>query len=109
MASALRVNIKMTVNILGTEYKINIIERPDEDLFYAHADGRTNFDEKVITVWDNKKETERTIIHELIHAYLYESGLTIKTFDEDTVEYLTTMFINLEKITGDINESNSDS
>ena len=46
----------------------------------------------------------RTIIHELIHAYLYESGLTIKTFDEDTVEYLTTMFINLEKITGDINE-----
>lgn len=85
------------VNVFGTEYKVNILEHPDEELFYAHADGRTDYDEKVITVW-NTKDMERTFTHELIHAHLYESGLTAKAFDEDTVEYLTTMFERIRKI-----------
>ena len=85
-------------NVFGEEYKIEIAEHPDEDLFYSHADGRTNFDEKKIVVWDNKKETERVLVHELVHAHLYESGATIKAFDEDIVEYLTTMFMRIKKI-----------
>lgn len=88
-------------NVFGEEYKIEIVEHPDEEMFYSHTDGRTNFDEKIITVWDNKKETERTFVHELIHAHLYESGLTAKTFDEDIVEYLTTMFMRIKKIMGE--------
>lgn len=37
-------------DVFGTEYKIDIVEHPDDDLFYAHAEGRTNFDEKTIAV-----------------------------------------------------------
>lgn len=85
-------------NVFGTEYKINMVEHPDEDLFYSHADGRVNYEDKIITVWDGRKDSKRTLIHELIHAHLYESGMTSKAFDEDAVDYITTMFQRIEEI-----------
>lgn len=71
------------VSILGTEYEI-IIDAPDE-MLPENADGGMDHSIKRITV--AKFETDRNTIkdidsyrkkvlrHEIIHAFLYESGL----------------------------------
>lgn len=79
----------MNVNILGTEYEINILtikEHPQFDIGFM--DGNCDVKNKKIYVrhWseDEKEEdgdwplqelVNKNIRHELIHAFMYESGL----------------------------------
>ena len=78
-----------TINILGTGYKVrlSVPYRKDPDL--EGKFGYTSFSGKLIVVadvrtipgWESASEDEAldmflsTIRHEIIHAYLYESGL----------------------------------
>lgn len=73
------------VHILGTEYKILIVE--DEDYRYdKEADGwcDTSTKELLIFNFTQDKESLRDLVayqkkvirHEIIHAFLYESGLS---------------------------------
>ena len=75
--------MKKTVNILGTEYEV-IMDAPDE-MFPEDADGAMDHSVKRIVV--AKFESNRNSIkdldvyrkkvlrHEVIHAFLFESGL----------------------------------
>lgn len=85
------------VNILGTEYKIVLKELKDSDV-----DGFTDYTEKAIVMRsDNYNEVgnfewlqKKQLRHELIHAFMAESGLQanwehIQKFghDETTVDW----------------------
>lgn len=76
------------VHILGTEYKILIVE--DEDYHYdTEADGwcDTSTKELLIFNFTQDKESLRDLVayqkkvirHEIIHAFLYESGLSVNS------------------------------
>ena len=72
-----------TVNILGTDYEIKFV--PEEELDEIGADAATDWSAKLIRIkvfvpskYDMKdlEMFQRKLIrHEIIHAFLYESGL----------------------------------
>lgn len=79
-----------TVKILGTAYKVRLCVPYDKDPDLKGKFGYTSFPEKLIVVadictipgWEEASDNEildtflTTIRHEIIHAYLAESGLS---------------------------------
>lgn len=73
-----------TVNVLGTDYSIKFV--PEEELEEIGADGATDFSVKLIRVGifvpnkcslaDLEAYQRKVLRHELIHAFLHESGLS---------------------------------
>lgn len=73
----------MIVNILGTEWSINEMTE-EQDSYLARCDGYADKTSKkiVIKAKDDSNELEdfgvyqkKVMRHEIIHAFLYESGL----------------------------------
>ena len=72
------------VTILGTPYKILVIEE-DDYRYDREADGWCDFSVKEILIFNFKQDREsvkdllayqkKVIRHEIVHAFLYESGL----------------------------------
>lgn len=72
-----------TVNILGTEYKI-IFDVPDEEM-PEDADGCMDqsiqtikiaeFESDRNTIQDMNSYRKKVLRHEIVHAFLYESGM----------------------------------
>lgn len=88
----------MTVNILGTEYAITKKEYKDDEAFERrHIDGYCNSYTKQIVIcdmstykgWEHEdQETvdaceKQTLKHEIVHAFLGESGLNGSEFAFD--------------------------
>lgn len=83
------------VNILGTNYTIKFVPKANDKELKV-CDGYTDFYTKVIVVNNQedwiKEEPHRShdvyinkvIRHEIIHAFLYESGLAHNTNDYDS-------------------------
>lgn len=75
----------MKVNVLGTEYTIIKNAKESEYPILKNADGYCDFSVKKIVIsemekdedsWESLEAYENKVIrHELVHAYLYESGL----------------------------------
>lgn len=101
--------MKNKIDILGTEYKIEYRSfKKDKKL--DEADGYTDFFFKLIVIEDDfenrnmisdkiKKYQEKILRHEVIHAFLYESGLdcnsnkTISWADnEEMVDWIAIQF-----------------
>lgn len=73
----------MKVNILGTEYKIQC-KKVSEYPRLENNEAITNLNTKTIIVSQRErpKDYENKIIrHEIIHAFLYESGLSCNSND----------------------------
>ena len=99
-----------TVNVLGTEYTIEI-RTAEEDAFIKECDGYTDKTTKTIVVTalpsDNELDDfasyqKKVIRHEIIHAFLFESGLhecwTHKDgHDETYVDWVAVQFPKLLK------------
>lgn len=74
--------MKQSTNILGTEYKIilepSLNERGGETDFYTKVIKISEFeDTPELDLTEDKKELQKHILrHELIHAFLFESGLS---------------------------------
>ena len=76
-----------TVNVLGTEYKIKISNKDDPkmegaDGYYEGVAKEIYLDETMFTTKDpliirgfQTKYWKKVLRHELIHAFIYESGL----------------------------------
>lgn len=71
------------INVLGTEYTIELLSQ-NEDTFLKKVDGYCDKTSKriVVTVQDDDNELDdfesyqkQCIRHEIIHAFLFESGL----------------------------------
>jgi len=85
------------ITILGTSYKIKFADRPiekDEDLY----GGMCKPDERVLEVYTGGRsiqEIQAVLTHELVHAYLFESGLTQQSYDETMVEWTARMLVRM--------------
>lgn len=99
------------INVLGTEYTVEIKSK-SEDEFLQKCDGYCDKTSKRIVVTSADKDNEldnfdtyqkKNIRHEIIHAFLFESGLQ-ENFkheqwghDETTVDWIAVQFPKLLK------------
>lgn len=105
--------VKSTVNILGTQYSILIIEK--EDYRYdREADGWCDPSVKELLVFNYKQSAEsvkdlvsyqkRVIRHEIVHAFFYESGLWQNSYsskcwakNEEMIDWIAIQSPKLQK------------
>jgi hypothetical protein len=93
----------MTVDVLGTQYKIIESDRvKDENL--EHGDGYCDHSTKSIVIdtfknspgslEDLDKYRKQVIRHELVHAFLFESGLGADSWgkNEEIVDWIAYQF-----------------
>ena len=102
----------MTVNVLGVEYTIKKSNKI-EDLGLAECDGYCDHSTKTIVIDTFKiyeglpdalgslDEYEKKVIrHELVHAFLFESGLGSNSWakNEEIVDWIACQFPKMMKI-----------
>lgn len=111
IAAAPNQNIKK-VNVLGTEYEVELLDEQDETMKAMNCDGYTDYSIKSIKVLKNKKDDDVTkqkdiikyqnniLRHELIHAFLYECGIDsgMQFHNEECVDFFAMQFNKLSKI-----------
>lgn len=88
----------MKINVLGTTYTIKSDVKRADDPILADADGYIDYSTKEIivevlkpdvdTFKDMKAYKNKVIRHELVHAFLYESGMSDYAGDETIVDWL---------------------
>lgn len=98
----------MKVTVLGTEYTINRNVKREDDENLTDNDGYIDFQTKQIVIEemidevgitkDIKSYENHVIRHELVHAYLYESGLTDYANDERIVDWLALQFPKMKEL-----------
>lgn len=99
----------MKVNVLGIDYEVMTNVSEDDDPKIVDCDGYCDFTTKQIkiaemipddrTYKDLKVYERRTIRHELIHAFLFESGLDHNTWgrNEEIVDWIAIQFPKMNK------------
>lgn len=104
----------MKINILGTPYYI-IESDSTEDSFLEKCDGYCDKTSKKIVVLKESRESDldnfqlyknKVMRHEIIHAFLFESGLHEnwqhqQGHDETYVDWIATQFPKLQKAFND--------
>ncbi|MBQ8468247.1 MAG: hypothetical protein IJ542_00640 [Clostridia bacterium] len=87
------------VVIKGTQYIVEIV-----DNLYVGCVGETDtYNKTIVLVNDkDKEELQRSIIHELAHAYLYECGLIEFCHNENYVKWIEHTFFDIYNDFADI-------
>ena len=107
----------MKINVLGTEYDVDLLEERDETMQAMNCDGYVDDSIKEIKVLKIKKDNDVTkkkepikyqntiLRHEIIHAFLYESGIDsgMQFHNEECVDFFA---MQLPKIIKIFEESN---
>ena len=97
----------MKVNVLGTEYDVNVLEEPDEYMKDNMLQGYCDNTSKIIVVCpydndsdDKEKLKDNILRHEIIHAFLYECGIDygMQFHNEESVDFFAIQFDKLAKI-----------
>ena len=106
---------KMKVNILGTEYTIEH-KKCTEDSFLEGANGYCDVTSKRIVVLKEKRNMDeidnfeylqrKTLRHEIIHAFIFESGLFNNTYcvddgwakNEEMIDWFAIQFPKIIKV-----------
>ena len=100
----------MKINVLGTEYDVEMLEERDETMKALNADGYTDISTKEIKVLkpEEKPGNQKNIFkyqntvlrHEIIHAFLYECGIDydMQFHNEESVDFFAIQFDKLAKI-----------
>lgn len=83
------------MKVLDTIYKVKYIEVSNDDFIDKYGD--VDFYKKEIRVVNNSFK-EDTLIHELVHAHLWELGLEEKAQNEEIVNVITKIVIKIMKI-----------
>ena len=103
----------MKINVLGTEYTIE--ERTvEEDSYLESCDGYCDKSTKEIVVAKQKPDNDlnnyewyrnKVMRHEIIHAFLYESGLDVNFehanrygHEETMVDWIAVQFPKMQKV-----------
>lgn len=101
----------MKVNVLGTEYEIISDATASEyPILESHADGFCDFSTKKILIAEMKPDDysmkdlkfyeKKVVRHELVHAFLYESGLDVNSEwarNEEIVDWIALQFPKMNK------------
>ena len=117
----------MTVNVLGTEYGILYKDYADDYMFTErHVDGYCDDVEKIIVIgnmqtfpnWERETEEycekyQKVVLrHELIHAFLNESGLSDSSGrvenigwakNEEMIDFFAIQFPKIKKVFEELN------
>lgn len=82
-----------TIIIKGQEYKIELINEND---FYL---GKTDYENHTIYITRNLPQASffEVACHELLHAFFYECGLPTYKNDEILIEFISSIFLDLNK------------
>ena len=100
----------VTINVLGTEYKIlELSENEDDTLKERELNGyfdgtikrialRTDYDVSAGAVGDIIRLKRKVLRHELIHAYLYESGLSYQCHWAENEEMVDWFALQMPKL-----------
>lgn len=100
----------VTISVLGTEYKIlELSENEDDTLKERELNGyfdgttkrivlRTDYDISPGAVGDIIELKRKVLRHELIHAYLYESGLSYQCYWAENEEMVDWFAIQIPKL-----------
>lgn len=105
-------NSSMKINVLGTEYDVEMLEERDETMKAMNCDGYTDNSIRLIRVLKNKEDDDVTkqknriihqnivLRHELIHAFLYECGIDsgMQFHNEVCVDFFAMQFGKIAKI-----------
>lgn len=106
-----------TVSILGTEYTFSVLNEA-QDKTLENCDGYTDYTVKKIIIRDNAEDANditsvldlkylmnKTIRHEIIHAFLCESGLIRNStrsdhwsINEEMVDWIAIQFPKIHKV-----------
>ncbi len=99
------------INVLGTEYEVELLDEQNETMKLLNCVGYTDKTTKEIksrlykneSLADNqnpKVNTNITLRHELIHAFLYECGIDIgvQFHNEECVDFFAMQFPKLAKL-----------
>lgn len=94
----------MKINVLGTIYKLTITSNSKKYRDLSKYQGMTYFDIKEIIILQNDF-TNQTIRHEVIHAFLYESGLDVCSNkdeawarNEEMIDWVALQFPKINKV-----------
>lgn len=114
MTNAEKLKDRMTVNVLGTEYTIEK-RKTEEDTNLQEADGYIDTSVKLIVIEDMQEEqgkkidlesyAKQVIRHEIVHAFLFESGMDSGTYicregwarNEEMVDWFALQFPKIYK------------
>lgn len=98
----------MEVDILGVEYAVKVISSNEREKFSDlddDMDGYCNYYTKEIVVVRDDSDTQghkmyvnQVIRHELVHAYLFESGLHSYSIDETLVDWIAIQIPKIAKL-----------
>lgn len=104
------------VNILGTEYSIETRDSKSDELL-IDKDGYTDFSLKLIVIGDISKENgyqwgdlesyrQKVLRHELVHAFMYESGLDCNSEwgrDETLIDWIAIQLPKISEVFKELN------
>lgn len=86
------------LKIKGVSYKFNLVDESFDNDGVSCCGLCKKVDKEIIVVnEDNLNEQIATILHELIHAYLWECGLSEESNDEKMVEWFSRQFVPIAK------------
>ena len=92
-----------TITILGVEYTIKYVDGVIEN--DHNINGLCNYVNKEILVTTNPDFNKEEILrHEVVHAFLYESGLGYYASDENLVEWIAIQLPKIIKALDNIKE-----
>lgn len=90
------------VDVLGVNYYISILENQDKFMKEEKLAGYTDFITKEIRILrqDIEKETSKVLMHEIIHAVLYESGIDyeLQFHTEECVDFFALQIPKINEI-----------
>lgn len=107
----------MKANVLGTDYTIITKATASEyPILESQADGFCDFSTKKIIIAEMKPDDysmkdlvlyeKKVIRHELVHAFLYESGLDVNSDwarNEELIDWIALQFPKMEKLFLELN------
>ncbi len=81
----------MEINILGTDYFVIFVKEKDKFMIENDYIGYCDYANKTIVVLEDENEPH-TLRHEIIHAYMFESGIQFGTefHNELCVDWMAT-------------------
>ena len=87
------------ISILGTSYTFYSSKREESDDL-EDCDGYTDTISKKIFIAENADCKNETIVHEIVHAFLYESGLDIESWasNEEIVDWIALQLDKVSKV-----------
>ena len=100
----------MKIKILGTEYELTKKHAHEDDLLETRAGYCDNTTKNIVvsrlkpelgSSVDVISEEKRVMRHEIIHAFLYESGLDVESSwgtDETLVDWIALQFPKIAKV-----------